>query len=102
MRNCLLLLTAALALGACQSAPAPEPPSSAPTDRLPTGDADTCGAAGYASVLGKSHDSVPPAPAGKAVRIVCSTCPMTMDYNAARLNVIFDEKTGAVQKLTCG
>ena len=45
---------------------------------------------------------MPAAPAGKVVRVVCSTCPMTMDFNAERLNVIYDEKTGLVTRLSCG
>lgn len=100
MRRCLPLLASALLLGACQSSP--PPPQAPPSAALPTGAADTCGAAGHAALLGKPHESVPPAPPGKVIRVVCSTCPMTMDYNAARLNVIFDEKTGVVQKISCG
>ena len=104
MRRCLPLLASALVLGACQSSPPPVSPVSpaSPSAAVPTGAADTCDAAGHAALLGKPHDAVPAAPAGKVIRVVCSTCPMTMDYNAARLNVIFDAKSGVVQKLTCG
>jgi hypothetical protein len=96
----ILKLAAALfvlSLVACQSTvPAPAPASAA----LP--EPDTCGAAAYASVLEQHKDRIPATPAGKVVRIVCSTCPMTMDFNQARLNVIYDEKTGTVSRLTCG
>ena len=102
MRRFVPLLASTPALGACQSSPTPGGPAATPSANLPVDGADTCGAASHASLIGRSHESVPSAPAGKVIRVVCSTCPMTMDYNAARLNVIFDEKTGVVQKLTCG
>jgi hypothetical protein len=106
MKHVLLFGLAAGLLAACQSttpepdatpAPAPvqDPTAAAPAD-------DSCGASTHASLVGQDKSGAPVATEGRPVRVVCSTCPMTMDYNAARLNVIFDEKTGVVQKLNCG
>ena len=63
---------------------------------------DTCGVASHAWLVGQNRDRIPPAPAGAVVRIVCSTCAMTMDFNASRLNIVYDEKTKIVSKLSCG
>ena len=80
--------------------PEPGVPEALPS--LPTAEQDTCGASTYATWLGQEYGRVPPAPAGKVVRVVCSTCPMTMDFSAERLNIIYDEKTGLVTRLSCG
>lgn len=69
--------------------------------RQPT-ESDTCGVASHAWLVGQNRDRIPPAPAGAVVRIVCSTCAMTMDFNASRLNIVYDEKTKIVSKLSCG
>lgn len=102
MHRLATLALLALALSACQSPPPPEAPATAASAGIPTGADDTCGAAAHAALVGKDYQSVPAAPAGKIIRVVCSTCPMTMDYNAERINVIYDEKTGVIGKLNCG
>lgn len=102
-----------IALAACQPTrpgpqadPAPaqateeQAPASPAASQLPT--PDTCDAKTYGWLLGENRSRVPAAPEGKVIRVVCSTCAMTMDYSESRLNVIFLEKTGLVQKLTCG
>jgi hypothetical protein len=73
-----------------------------PTGATPPDAEDTCGAKSVAWLVGANRDRVPKMPTGTVVRVVCSTCPMTMDFNASRLNVIYDEKTGNVLRLTCG
>lgn len=104
MKHVLLIGLAAALLAGCQSttteadatpAPAQPPTAAEPAD-------DSCGATAYASLVGQDRAGAPASTEGRPVRVVCSTCPMTMDYNAQRLNVIFDEKTGVVQKLNCG
>jgi hypothetical protein len=104
MKHVLSISLAAGLLAACQSTtpetdatPASEPPTAAAEPA-----ADSCGAAAHASLVGQDKSRAPATSDARPVRVVCSTCPMTMDYNAARLNVIFDEKTGVVQKLDCG
>ena len=98
-----LLLLAGLA--ACQSPPPSTPPADGAADAsptLPAADQDTCQAASYASLLGSNYKQAPAAPAGKVFRVVCTTCPMTMDFNPQRLNIIYDEKSGLIRRLTCG
>ncbi len=110
----LALALALAALAACQSPP-PAPPGTPPppppprpssgtpaASSLPAAADDTCQAASQARLLGTDYRTVPPAPAGKVVRVVCTTCPMTMDFNAGRLNVIYDAASGKVERLTCG
>ena len=80
----------------------PQPGVPEPIAALPTAEQDSCGASAYSVYMGQEFERVPPAPAGKVVRVVCSTCPMTMDFNAERLNVIYDEKTSLVTRLSCG
>ena len=80
----------------------PQPGEPEPLATLPTEEEDTCGAAEYSVWLGQEHQRLPEAPAGKVVRVVCSTCPMTMDFNAERLNVFYDEKTSLITRLSCG
>ena len=73
-----------------------------PVPSMPSADQDSCGASTYSVWVCQEHTKLPAAPAGKVVRVVCSTCPMTMDFNAERLNVFYDEKTGLVTRLGCG
>ena len=94
----LVLLIAAMALSACQTA-TPDAPSPEPV-AMPS--PDTCNAKSHAWLVGEPRSRIPAAPAGSTVRVVCSTCAMTMDFSEARLNIFFDEKTGIVSKLTCG
>jgi hypothetical protein len=34
--------------------------------------------------------------------VVCDTCAVTMDYNASRVNVVFDTRTNVVKSVNCG
>jgi hypothetical protein len=104
----LFAIAAAFALSACQASP-PEKKAAAESDAAtppPTTDQpaenDTCGAKTYAWTVGKNKDQIPPAHAGKVVRVLCTTCMMTMDFNAERVNIFFDRKTGLVTRLSCG
>ncbi len=49
----------------------------------------------------QSPPEEPPSP-GKAFRVVCTACPMTMDFNPERLNIIYDDTSGVILRLTCG
>lgn len=73
-----------------------------PAATLPPPAEDTCGAAAYASYVGRDHRQVPQEPAGRDFRVVCTTCPMTKDYSAQRLNFFYDTASGKVTRLTCG
>lgn len=91
-----------LALAGCQSPPGADPVPVAGSPATPAAADDTCGAASYAWLIGENRSRIPATPAGKTVRVVCSTCAMTMDFNAERLTIVFDEDSGIVSKLNCG
>lgn len=96
MRHAMIGLAAAGLLGAC----APTEPVSGPA---PGDDAPTqCGADRYQSFVGRTRSTLPPAPAGETWRVTCTTCPVTMDYNPRRLNILFDERTGVIREVKCG
>lgn len=62
----------------------------------------TCPAAKYEPYVGRNQSTLPAAAPGEVRRVVCDTCAVTMDYNAGRVNVIFDTETNIVEKVTCG
>ena len=93
---------AALALLAACATPPPavvDPPRG---PALPPASDDTCRAATYAGLLGEDYRAVPAAPEGRVFRVVCTTCPMTMDFNPNRVNFMYEQATGRVVQLTCG
>ena len=96
------LLLALLAACATPAAAPPAPGASPPLAGIPPAGEDTCGAATYASSLGDDYRTVPPAPAGRVFRVVCTTCATTRDLNPQRLNFFYDASTGEVVRLSCG
>jgi hypothetical protein len=96
----VVLSACATPLPAPSTPPAPGTPP--PSAAMPPAGEDTCGAATYAPKLGDDYRTVPPAPAGRDFRVVCTTCPTTKDYSAQRLNFFYDQATGEVVRLTCG
>ncbi len=97
-------LTAALSLALLTACASPPPVTVAPPPgpALPPAGADTCRAATYASYLGQDHRQVPPAPDGLTFRVACTTCAVTEDFSAQRLNFFYDAASGKVVQLTCG
>ena len=91
-----VVVTALLASGcapAFEHAPAPSPPHAG---------ADQCHAANYRQYVGSRTDVLPARPADEVWRVTCTTCPVTMDYNPRRLNILFDEATGVIREVKCG
>ena len=82
----------------CAAQPSNAPPQKAPAKEPP----DTCGAKALQGLVGKPKSQIPAKPAGAVWRVTCSTCVVTQDYSPARLNIIFDEKTGIVKEVKCG
>jgi hypothetical protein len=94
------MLAGALLAGCASPPPATMTPP--PASAVPSGAADTCGARPLASLIGQDVGRVPPARDGQTIRVACTTCAITEDFSAQRLNVFFDEATGKIVRLTCG
>jgi hypothetical protein len=111
-------LVLALALAACASGePSPAPPPTAPASApappppppalprpapVPTPPPDQCGAYELQNLVGKPRTSIPVPVDPSKRRVVCSSCPMTMDFNPQRLTITYDSATGLVTKVQCG
>ena len=108
----VLLAAAILCLGACESSPrlpitlpyrpagpeiAPPPPVATPAPV-----ADTCGARSHQSLIGRPRTEIPIPVRPERQRVVCTTCPMTMDYSAFRQTITYDANTGLVREVKCG
>ena len=72
---------------------APMPPDDGP---------DQCKASQYQSYVGRNRSTLPARPAGETWRVTCTTCPVTMDYNPSRLNILYDEQSGIIRQVKCG
>jgi hypothetical protein len=71
----------------------PTPPDDGPTQ---------CRADQYQRYVGRNRSELPPKPADEVWRVTCTTCPMTMDYNPQRLNILFEESSGVIREVKCG
>lgn len=116
-RPVLGLVLCALAAGctpqpAKQAAPAPaksqpfEPRHAEPLP-IPAGEVeeprtDTCGANEHQHLIGKPRSQIPVPTHPARFRVACLTCPVTADFNAARVNILYDDKTGIVKDVRCG
>jgi hypothetical protein len=89
------------AMTACAAPPAasPEAPAADPQGSQPP--AWRCDAEGARSLIG-SHVGAVTFPRNSNVRIACTTCPVTHDYQEDRLNLFFDQETGIIERVTCG
>ena len=96
MRTLILSLTAAGLLAGCA------PTTADPVTEVPSDGPAACRADQYQRYVGRNRSELPAAPAGATWRVSCTTCPMTMDYNPNRLNVIYDEATGVIRQVRCG
>ena len=68
----------------------------------PNDDADQCGASEYQYLVGRNRSEIPEKSAGATWRITCTSCPITMDYSPARMNIFYDEETEVVEEVRCG
>ncbi|MDP2011395.1 MAG: peptidase inhibitor I78 [Phenylobacterium sp.] len=95
---------ALLLMSACASdapAPSPPPPSYRPPPPPPP-PADQCGAAEAQKYVGRPRSEIPIPVLPALQRVACTTCPVTMDYSARRLNFYYDAQTGIVKEVKCG
>ena len=109
MTRGILAAGLALALAACSTAPedtpppAPAPPPRpAPQAPPPPVVQDQCGAAQLQHLVGRPRSEIPIPVNPSRQRVACTTCPITMDYSAQRLNFFFDAKTGIIKEVRCG
>ena len=89
----VLLPLTGLALTACAPMPVAEFPSEVP---------DQCRAGQSQSWVGRNRSELPVPPAGEIWRITCDVCAVTMDYNPRRLNVVYDQQSGVIERVSCG
>ena len=117
MRLIVISLATVAALAACTeqappSAPTDQAPAPAATEPRPTPPAtndpatpaptDACGAAERQDWIGRARSDLPSPPANAAWRIYETGQPVTMDYNAGRLNIEIDPDSQTVIRLSCG
>jgi hypothetical protein len=117
MKRAWLIATTVAALAGCASKPEPPPPSPPPPPpppppavTLPVAPVsvpappppDQCGAYELASLVGKPRSEIPVPVNPSRRRVVCATCPKTMDFSPTRLTIEYDAGTGRVTKVACG
>lgn len=90
-----LFAIALLGLAACASGSQPPAPEAG-------GETDQCRARQYEYLIGRNRSDIPAQPQGATWRITCSSCAVTMDYNPNRLNIVFDDATGRIERVNCG
>lgn len=89
MRTMILLGAAALSLGACATDPV-EPPME-----------DACQASAFQWLVGRPRTDIP-ATLPQPSRVVADNQPVTMDYNANRINIVWDHQSQYVKHVRCG
>lgn len=92
-----LLAAGALTLSACAPIQTTTPPTSGSETAF-----KACKVEDYQSYVGRNRSTIPTAPAGQTFRVLCTTCPATMDYRENRVNFVFDEATNIVKDVKCG
>lgn len=97
MKTMILTLAAGSLIASCapmdDGGSTPIPPTDGPTQ---------CRADQYQRYIGRNRAELPSRPANETWRVTCTTCPVTMDYNPSRLNILFDERTGVIREVQCG
>lgn len=97
MRILMISLAAAGLAAACApmegDGSAPTPPMDGP---------DQCKASQYQRFVGMNRSELPQTPRGETWRVTCTTCPVTMDYSPARLNILYDQASGVIREVKCG
>lgn len=96
MRTLMLSLAAIGLLAACAPMQADDP-ATPPAD----GPAQ-CKADQYQRYVGRNRSELPAKPDGETWRVTCTTCPMTMDFNPTRLNILYEEASGVIREVKCG
>ncbi len=64
-------------------------------------DSQTCQRDKFSELVGQLISQVDLSTIPKPYRVICNTCPVTLDYSPTRLNIKLDE-TGKISEITCG
>ena len=83
-----------------QRATLPDPRKSG--DLGPNDKPDACGASKHQDLVGMPKSAIPPKPEGAVWRVYSTTDAVTMDYSEARMNIVWDAKTGKIVEVKCG
>jgi len=86
-------------------APAAPTPTARPRTPIPRPDvsvADQCGAKPMQRLVGRPRNEIPVPLEPSRQRVACTTCPVTLDFNPARLNFFFDAESGIIREVRCG
>ena len=108
MRPFWLAVAAATTITACSTPPPVEPqrpappPAPAPPPVAPAPVADQCGSAALKYLIGRPKTDIPVPTDPSKRRVLCSSCPATMDYRPDRLNIVYDTQTGIIKEVKCG
>lgn len=73
-----------------------------PTIIAPGNGGGQCRADQYQGYIGRHRSELPARPPGEIWRVTCTTCPVTMDYQPARLNILYEQNTGVIREIKCG
>ncbi|NEX91325.1 hypothetical protein [Caulobacter sp. 17J65-9] len=94
-----VVLALAAAVQACsrggEGGPQQEP-------KAPAGADDLCGADDLQWLVGRLRTMAPVTADMSRRRITCTTCPAPAEYDPARVNVLYDLKSGVVKEVRCG
>lgn len=100
MQHWVLMTTAAAFLAGCDMVEMAPPAGEMPANMPPAAE-DTCGAAGFADLIGQPRSAAETAALPVDARIVGPDDAVTMDFNPERLNVLLNDNN-LVDRLTCG
>lgn len=100
MRAALML--AALAVSACAPYPPYPPPHTPYPPGAPPPGQDMCRAQEHRWLIGRHRSEIPREPPRATWRVTCLGCPVTLDYNPNRLNILYDDRSGIVREVSCG
>ena len=70
--------------------------------RMPSADADLCKARDLQWLVGRPKTEIPVPVEVVNRRVACTTCPVTEDFSAYRLNIFFNQETDIVEQVRCG
>ncbi|WP_396593635.1 I78 family peptidase inhibitor [Brevundimonas sp. R86498] len=69
---------------------------------MPDNDGDLCKARELQYLVGRPRSEIPVPVEVVNRRVVCTTCPVTMDFSPYRLNIFYNAETQIVEQVRCG